>query len=253
MFSPRNQSELNRDLAKVRPKYETQMLKFVVRRFSNAKAEEYARHGYCRRLSFLARTIESVFEILPVDRTDIPSREEVSDAAINAQAMIFNTFGSIDNLAWVLVHEKKLVGKNDKEIRPSQVGLGPKCELVRMQLSPEMQAYLTSRDSWFEYLENFRHALAHRIPLYIPPYSIPDSEADAYWRFEAVKEEALARGDVDRYRGLEEEQKKLFRFSPVYTHSFEEKSKTVILHAQMLADFFTVEEFGEKVLEELDR
>lgn len=33
----------------------------------------------------------------------------------------------------------------------------------------ELQAYLAEHDAWFEYLEDYRHALAHRIPLYIPP------------------------------------------------------------------------------------
>ena len=37
------------------------------------------------------------------------------------------------------------------------------------------------------------------------------------------------------------------------THSISERSKIVVLHAQLLADFNTVDELAWKMLEELDR
>ena len=66
---------------------------------------------------------------------------------------------------------------------------------VRSSLSTEFQQYLKGADDWFDYLGNFRHALAHRIPLYIPPYTIsPDKEA-AYQRLEAAMWQALKEND----------------------------------------------------------
>jgi hypothetical protein len=49
-------------------------------------------------------------------------------------------------------------------------GLRPKNEIVMASLDVDVRKYLNSMDRWFEYLENYRHALAHQIPLYIPPY-----------------------------------------------------------------------------------
>jgi hypothetical protein len=41
-------------------------------------------------------------------------------------------------------------------------------------------------------------------------------------------------------------------FSPVMTHSFGENTNHIVFHAQILADFNTVEELGRIMLEELD-
>ena len=64
----------------------------------------------------------------------------------------------------------------------------------RESFSAEFQAYLQELDAWFGQLENFRHALAHRIPLYIPPYIIDPKNEQAYRELEAGMNAALARG-----------------------------------------------------------
>jgi len=46
---------------------------------------------------------------------------------------------------------------------------------------------------------------------------------------------------------------KLGRFRPWVQHSFEEKAKPVVFHAQMLSDFNTVDELSRKMLDELAR
>ena len=67
-----------------------------------------------------------------------------------------NLFGALDNLAWIWVSEKPLkVGKRE-------IGLGPKCELVRISFSPEMRDFLIGLDAWFAHIIDFRDALAHR-------------------------------------------------------------------------------------------
>src|SRR3546814_11603884 len=51
----------------------------------------------------------------------------------------------------------------------NDIGLRPKSKKVRASLPQELQDYLSGHDEWFRYLENYRDALAHRVPLYIPP------------------------------------------------------------------------------------
>src|SRR5712671_1522714 len=85
------------------------------------------------------------------------------------QAFTFNAFACLDNLAWIWVCEKKLTTEQGDPIPAGKVGLGKKCKLVRRSLPADIRKYLKSLDAWFDHLENFRHALAHRIPLYIPP------------------------------------------------------------------------------------
>jgi len=46
---------------------------------------------------------------------------------------------------------------------------------------------------------------------------------------------------------------KLVEFRPWIQHSFEEKAKPIVFHAQLLADFAMTEELGKKMLLELNR
>jgi hypothetical protein len=47
------------------------------------------------------------------------------------------------------------------------------------------------------------------------------------------------------------EQMKLAKFAPWMQHSYEEGSKRIVFHPQMLRDFGTVEEVALKMLDEL--
>jgi hypothetical protein len=78
---------------------------YVLRKYQDPRAREHANQGFARRLRIMVRCIDNVFRMLPPDRTELPSRDELSDAAINIQSFVFNVFGSIDNLAWIWVSE----------------------------------------------------------------------------------------------------------------------------------------------------
>ena len=223
------------------------------RSYNDARVREHAHHGFLRRLKTLVRCIDKIFEILPPYRIELPTGEELSDATINIQAFVINVFGSVDNLAWIWVLEKGIERNDGSPIPDSWVGLREKNKLVRGSFSPEFQEYLKGLSGWFDYLENFRHALAHRIPLYVPPYVITKDKEAAYRDFEDRKTDALNRGAFEDYDRLSAEQDALGVFRPVMTHSVIEGSKSVVFHAQLLADFNTVEVLGRKIFEELDR
>ena len=252
-FSEEDLEKIRQEHLSVPVKYQCLLLACAARNYNDPQAHEYATHGFSRRLKTLVRCIENVFEILPPDRIELPTKDELSDAAINIQAFVFNVFGCADNLAWVWVREKCLVQNNGSPIPKRWVGLRKKNEFVRRSFSQDFQEYLKGLDVWFENLENFRHALAHRIPLYIPPYIVSDDKMADYRQLEDSMAEASKRQDFAKYDLLSAEQEALGVFNPVMTHSFEEKSKVVVFHAQLLADFNTIEELGRKVFEELRR
>ena len=207
-------------------------------------------HGYGRRLGTLVRAIDQVFNILPPEREDIPERDEVVDATIAIQSFVLNAFGCLDNLAWVWVHEKNVKGKNGKDLDAKSVGLGSK--LIRCSFTEKFRAYLDSRKDWFENLKNFRDSLAHRIPLYVPPYIVTPAALDEYNRLERASAEAMRRGDFKEYDRLQIEQSKLGKFYPWMTHSQFEQAPAIVFHPQLIADYVTVDEFGRTMLEELD-
>jgi hypothetical protein len=225
--------------------------KYFLLDVKNARAREFATQGYPRRLKVMVRCIDNVFGMIPPDRAELPSRDELSDATINMQSFVFNVFGSIDNLAWIWVLEKGQKRSDGTPIPDTQIGLGPKNESVRATLSTEFQEYLKGLDRWFVHISDLRHALAHRIPLYIPPYVIQEADEAAYKDFEAKMSEAIKKHDFAGHDQLSAEQMKLGRFRPWVQHSFEENAAPIVFHAQMLADFNTIDELGRKMLDEL--
>lgn len=252
-FSREQLDEIEREYVTIAQKHLELMSGYLNRIYCNPRAREYATHGFMRRVKTLTRCIQNVFEILPPDRVTIPTTEELSDSAINIQAFVFNVFGCADNLAWIYVFEKGVLNTNGSELRPNQVGLRVGNARVRESFSPEFRNYLAGLDAWFEYQENFRHALAHRIPLYIPPYVVhPDNEA-AYQSLEERMTSALNLRDVPEYDRLSAEQEGLGVFSPRMTHSFAEARGTIMFHSQLIADFNTIDELGRMMLQELVR
>ncbi|WP_162901315.1 hypothetical protein [Breoghania sp. L-A4] len=121
----------------------------------------------------MVRAIDVVFEKLPPELDTIPDRDTVVDATLMIQAFVLNAFGCLDNLAWIWVCEKPVLNARGKELGPLEVGLGPKRRDVRASFSKEFVAYLEKRQDWVDkHLKGFRDSLAHRIPLYIPPYIV---------------------------------------------------------------------------------
>jgi hypothetical protein len=227
--------------------------KFIPLAVRNPRAREFARQGFPRRLKVMVRCIINVFDQIPPERTELPSRDELTDATINIQSFVFNVFGAVDNLAWVWMAENGQKRGDGTPIPNTHIGLGPQNESVRGTLSQDTQDYLKTLDEWFRHLANLRHALAHRIPLYIPPYVIEAKDERAYHEFETQMAAAGKRGDFNEYDRLSAEQLRLGRFRPWVQHSFEENSNPVVFHAQMLADFNTVDELAHKMLGEFAR
>lgn len=106
-------------------------------------------------------------------------------------------------------------------------------------------------DRWFEYLGDFRHALAHRIPIYVPPGMVPQENVDAYNAITMRMTNALNRLRPQEYERLSEKQNKLLIFQPLIAHSTIETKAPYIFHPQLIADFLTVEALAEKMLLEL--
>jgi hypothetical protein len=207
----------------------------------------------CRRLATIARCIEQIYVLLPPDLDEVPARDVRMDVTIFLQTFVFNAYGALDNLAFVWVAERNIRKPNGQPLPNGRIGLTNDKVDVRNSFSAGMRAYLEERDPWFAHLENFRHSLGHRIPLYIPPYNLDPANTPAYQRLGARMNEALRRRELGEYERLEAEQSRLVHFRPWMKQSFEDPTPPVIFHAQVLSDFSTVEEVSLKVLEELDR
>ena len=60
-----------------------------------------------------------------------------------------------------------------------------------------MRDYLTGLGDWFDHIIDFRDALVHRIPLYIPPY-IVSQDNDA--KYQALEDQKHTTKDPEEIR-----------------------------------------------------
>lgn len=223
----------------------------LIRAYRSDRAKEFATHGLSRRLAMLQHCLDRTFECVPPD-TERPDRAPLMDATAFIQTFMINAYGAIDNLAHIWCLEAGVRDRKRRPLAASRIGLTPKNEIVRASLSPSFQAYLAGHDGWFEYLESYRHALAHRIPLYIPPRQLDPVAQTQFAELEAEKAKAVVVRDWERYDAIQAEVDRVGVFEPYIMHSFGEQVRPMRFHAQLVCDLATVIEIGERVIDALE-
>lgn len=71
------------------------------------KGNPYVQEGLIRRLMILCRCIRNIQRAMPLSTQERLPIEKSQDIAINLQSFILNIAGVLDNLAWIVVEEKK--------------------------------------------------------------------------------------------------------------------------------------------------
>jgi len=248
-FSAEQIAELNAAAGKVWDKANRLKEDFVAHPFQTEKAREHAVTGFARRVDSLAHCIDVVYRSVPPDLDCIPERGCLVEAAVNIQAFVVNVAGCCDNLAWTWAFEVQAKQPDGNPLQQRQIGLISEFGHLWRTIPRDLRALLTTRRTWFKHVKDFRDSLAHRIPLYIPPYTVSPDDLNEYGRLERESWAALVAGDIDLHEALLEQQEKMKRFLPFIVHSYADGSPTAVFHAQLLADFHTVEELGQRFLQ----
>lgn len=182
------------------------------------KAKEYLFHGVARRLGIIERCVENIYSIYPLERTELLSCGELKDLDINLHAFFVNIFGLLDNLAWVLIHEKRL--KIDKK----HVGLY--IDKTQECFEEKFRDYLNSEHmkKWHnEYLKNYRDALSHRIPLYVPPKTLTSEQKNRTEFIEKQLNDSIKLRDYSAIDNLHNRDAKIGNPCPFFIHSISEE------------------------------
>ncbi|WP_439543310.1 hypothetical protein [Hyphomicrobium sp.] len=241
--------QLAEDYAALDDRYNDLRQAYINHPWVTDRGREFGVNGFARRLQCLRRCIHNVFENLPPELAQAPDRDTRHDAELQIQAFVFHAFGAADNLAWIWVSERNITRNNGTPLPDGAIGI--RKQQVIPSFSEAFRAHLQDREEWFDYLENFRHALAHRIPLYIPPYVVTQANVARYNELQAGMNAAIAAANVARYNELEAQQMLLTSWQPLMQHSFIEEAGTIVFHSQLIADFNTIHELGSMMLEEL--
>ncbi|MER9772021.1 hypothetical protein [Mesorhizobium sp. M0220] len=227
------------------------LILFIDRRYKTNSASEYTRHGLSRRIQALVHSTDRVFATISPSSEESPTEEIRHDAEAFIQSFLVNVYGAIDNMARIWCVETDLRNAKGVPISDGMIGFGPKNVRVRESLPDELREYLINCDPWFAYLENYRHAVAHRIPVYIPPGTLTDQEAEEYRHIEDEIGKAVRERNLELNGKLTAEQKALGTFKPLMMHSYGENARPVMIHGQMISDLATVVEIGEYLLKAL--
>ena len=217
------------------------------------QAKEYLLQGAGRRLKILTRCIKNIFQIFPIVKTDQVMSDELTDLAINLHAFFVNISGLFDNLGWVFTCEHDLVG-DPKEGKLKREDIGLFNRKTQDHLPDALRSYLQSKplcDWYSNYSKNFRDALAHRIPPYVPHFSINYADQKKYLEIEGKLQTIDFTKDenLEIYENFLDQQKQLKQPSPVFAHSLNEKGQPIWLHAQIIVDYLTIEEVVNKFCE----
>ncbi len=247
VYKQENIQKIKSELNTLRLRYLNLLSKIfgLSEKLKEEKAKEYLHHGVGRRLEVIERCIENIFSIFPIEREKLLRHEELIDVAINLHAFFVNIFGLLDNLAWVLIHEKRLAGTIDKK----KIGLFKK--ETKEKFPSKFRQYLDSGPIkiWHDqYLINYRDALSHRIPLYVPPQTLNTEQKKKVEQIENKITDCIRSQDFDVLDKLSNEQKNIGSICPFFIHALSE-NKYVVLHAQLIADFNTIEKIVEKYCE----
>ena len=176
------------------------------------------------------------------------SEEERSNVQINLHAFFINIHGVPDNLAWAYVIEKSL----EMKIEGGRNGIGLFHKNTKPHLPDQVCDYLYSEPikSWQkDYAKNYRDALAHRIPPYIPPSIQGPTQQERYKELDHQITEAVKHGNFDHAQTLTEEQDTIGAICPAFLHSFLDTTacSPVLMHPQIIVDAKTVMEIISKV------
>ena len=154
------------------------------------------------------------------------------------------------NLALSLAYENDLIGSKDKaKVHPKQANLFDK--RFQKLLHPKLSAYLSGQvAAWYkQYAKDYRDALAHRIPPYVPPSGLNELQQQRFADIEKELGILTYEKNLDQIAALREEEESLGSAIAVYVHSFSEKARRVWLHPQILTDFLTIEDLLHKTIE----
>jgi hypothetical protein len=212
----------------------------------DSELKSYLQYGLCRRIQTIRATLANIFRVFPPYFNRPLTTEERANVEINLHAYVINLSGLFDNWAWAFILKHDLLhaigGKH-------QVGMFRK--KTREHLPNQLQTYIDKNnlEAWHTaYVKDYRDALAHRVPLYLPPKIMTPIETERFKELEAEKLDKIVGGDHEAANRAMDEQEALgepcFAFMIHPEHSVE----PIFLHPQLLSDARAMIEFGIEFL-----
>lgn len=244
-YSPEQARRLREQFVGVNEDLVRTYLKTIVfgqSRLQAQDARKYMVQGVARRLASIRHSLARIFEAFPPEAVSPLGRERLEEVNIHLQAFVLHVNALQDNFAWAFVHEYGL------QLDRHDVSLFRKP--LKRRLPQAIRTYLGRQDvsNWrTQYSTDFRDALAHRIPLYVPPSQLTRVEGERAAELQRNFNEAGERGDWEALIAAQEALNALGEACPYFLH--DASGQQLILHPQILSDGMTVAEFVTVMLD----
>jgi hypothetical protein len=212
-------------------------------------AAVFLREGVLRRLGTIHRCAENIFDTYPPDRNLLLNQAELADIGIYLQSFLINTYGVLDNLAWVCALNGNFPDPDNYRNR-LQIGLFK--DAIKPYLPETLLNYLNEGPSkrWFEdYAKKYRDSTAHRIPPYIPPSCVTNADVERLKQLQNDASIALRLHDFEEYERLKAEERGVGSLIPYVVLTLSgnlEAEPPIIMHPQIMCDLMTIHELLKK-------
>jgi hypothetical protein len=193
-----------------------------------------------RRLNIIQLSIQKIYELFPPSQEEALPKATINEVQVYLQAFVINVSGIFDNWAWAFILRHNLLDSIG-----GKFSVGMFLPKTQGCLPASLRNYVTTepRVTWHKtYMKDYRDALAHRIPLYVPPSRIDPKDIERYSELEDRKQKLCEVQDCDELERITDEQESLGKALPAFLKDF--SSPEVYFHPQLNSDCALVLEFA---------
>ena len=171
----------------------------VPERIRNARGLQHLKEGFNRRLYMLDASFRFLHRKADERGAKPVSPYTATDLAIHLNVFYLNLCGALDNLAWALQYEHKLLpGIDEASGGRVHVNLFDKRFLAALErLAPALAPAIRTHDSWNADLKALRDPAAHRIPIYAVPGVLDQAQGEEFQRLQKEATRLFESGDHD--------------------------------------------------------
>lgn len=182
-------------------------------------AKRHIHRGFIVRLDMIESALISLDS--GVGKSDAPlSHYLAGQLTLFLNAYYLNLAGSLDNLAWALAYQHKMVDGidegNRKHQRIVQLVGNDFLKLLREKNLEVLGDLLISMQDWYWDIRKFRDPFAHRIPLLVPHSIYSDSDAVAAQEMDSRASEFISNGEWRKGMDLLHQSFSLGKHVPVF-------------------------------------
>ena len=185
---------------------------------ASADARRHIREGFARRVYLIQTSRLEIDKIAQPHRRKPLSPYETSNLNVHLNSLYFHVRGALDNLAWALHHELRLLGNKgeaDRETQSSCYLFGPKFIKALKSVRPTLAEMLSQKLDWATEFKKLRDPVAHRVPLYAVPGVVDQSAIQHMRLVEAEAIAAVQSGDFNAFRSKLEDSQGLANYIPI--------------------------------------